>query len=79
MFIALYRAIAFFVVFGVVMALAVIACAVAAVAVLGAVVYGLASRKQTVRSALSALALNFTAAVELIVALRPQGPNESSS
>jgi hypothetical protein len=71
MFIALYRVIAFCVVCGVIIALAVIMCAAAVVSVLAAVVYGLASRKRTVRSSLQALALNVAATVNLMAALRP--------
>jgi hypothetical protein len=79
MFMALYRAIAFCVVLGVLVALAAIACAVAVIAVFGAVVYGLASRTQTVGSALRALGVNVAAGVELVGALRPQRQNSSSS
>jgi hypothetical protein len=71
MFIALYRVIAFCVVCGVIIALAVIICAAAVVSVLAAVVYGLASRKRTVRSSLQVLALNVAATVNLMAALRP--------
>jgi len=78
MFMALYRAIAFCIVLGVIVALAVIACAVAIIAVVGAVVYGLASRNQTVRSALIAVAANVSAAVSLIGALRPHGQDTVS-
>jgi hypothetical protein len=70
MFIALYRVIAFCVVCGVMMALVVIMCAIVVVSVLGAVVYGPASRKRTVRSALQAFAPNVAAGVNLIAALR---------
>lgn len=79
MFMALYRVIASCVVLGVIVALAAIACAVAVIAVFGAVVYGVASRKQTVRSALHALAVNVTAGVELVGALRPQRQNKGTS
>lgn len=72
MFMALYRAAAFCIVLGVMIALAALACAVATVAVLVAIVYGLASRKRTIRSALRALAINLAAAVRLIASLRPQ-------
>ena len=79
MFMALYRGLAFCVVLGVIVALIAIACAVAVIALLGAVLYGLASRKQTVRSALHALAVNVAAAAELIGALRPERHNTRSS
>jgi hypothetical protein len=79
MFMALYRAIAACIVLGIIIALAAVACAVVVIAVVGAIVYGLASRKQTVSSALHSLVLNGTAAVELISALRPRGQNNGSS
>lgn len=79
MFMAVYRAIALCVFLGVVIALAAIACAVAMIAVFGAVIYGVASREQTVRSALHTLAVNVTAGVELVGALRPQRQDNGTS
>jgi hypothetical protein len=71
---ALYRAIAFCVWFGVAFVLCAIVLAVAAIAVIGAVAFGLLSPTRTPRSSLAALRLNAEAAIAHVRALKPQHP-----